>query len=111
MTTSSRRPLAALAAASLAFGLTFTGFVATALPAYAATPSQAVLAAPLAAPKSEIISGAVWTCAGNTCSAAVQGSRPVLQCARVAKTFGPVARYVTSKGELSAEDLARCNAG
>jgi hypothetical protein len=111
MSALSRRSLKTLVAAGLALGLSFGGFAATAAPAYAETPSQAVLAAPLAEPRSEIIAGALWKCAADRCSAAVQGSRPVLQCARVARTFGPVSRYSTPKGTLSAEDLARCNTG
>jgi hypothetical protein len=69
-----------------------------------------VLAAPLAAPRQEILDGVLWKCAGARCTAPADGSRPALACARVARRFGPVARFAAPAGELAAEDLARCNA-
>jgi hypothetical protein len=69
----------------------------------------AALAAPLASPRQEIVSGVLWKCAGEHCAAPTDGSRPLLVCQRVAKTFGPVARFATPTGELSSEELSRCN--
>ena len=71
--------------------------------------NTAALATPLAAPKQEIVSGVLWKCAGEHCAAPTDGSRPLLVCQRVAKTFGPVARFTTPAGELSNEELSRCN--
>jgi hypothetical protein len=71
--------------------------------------SFAALTTPLAAPRQEIISGVLWKCAGERCAAASEGSRPMLVCQRVAKTFGPVASFSSPAGELSSEEISRCN--
>jgi hypothetical protein len=70
----------------------------------------AVLATPLPAPRHEIVGGLLWKCAGGQCAAPADGSRPVLVCQRVAKAFGAVTRFTGPAGELSGEDLSRCNA-
>lgn len=70
----------------------------------------ASLSTPLAAPRREILDGAVWNCSGAQCSARIEGARPVMACGRVAKKFGEVARFTTPGGDLVAEDVARCNA-
>ena len=104
----------ALFAASLAVTATIASFTATASPAQAAAPRSgygAALVTPLAAPQREIIGGLLWKCDGDRCGAAGQGSRSVVVCTRVAKKFGPVARFTAPEGDLSAEDLSRCNAG
>lgn len=67
------------------------------------------LAAPLARPRQEIVDGVLWKCAGERCAAASEGSRALLVCQRVAKIFGAVARFTMPNGELSSEDLSRCN--
>ncbi|MEJ5977899.1 hypothetical protein WG901_14715 [Novosphingobium sp. PS1R-30] len=64
---------------------------------------------PLEAPRQAIVGGVLWKCAGSNCAAPADGSRPVLVCQRVAKTFGPIARFTSPAGELSSEDLSRCN--
>lgn len=69
----------------------------------------AALATPLAAPRQEIVDGVLWKCAGERCAAPSEGARAVLVCQRVARTFGAVARFTTPSGELSSEDLSRCN--
>ena len=107
-TTTSRKPLLALAALCLTTLAPGPSPAATAAPragAYAAT-----LAAPLAAPRQKILDGALWKCAGDSCAAPAEGSRPVLVCARVAAEFGAVARFTTPDGALEADKLARCNA-
>lgn len=79
----------------------------------AAAPSagySAVLTTPAAAPRQEIVAGVLWKCAGDRCAAPGGGSRAVLVCQRVAKTFGPLARFTAPGGDLSNEDLSRCNA-
>jgi hypothetical protein len=80
------------------------GYAAPRAGAYVAS-----LAAPLASPKQEIIGGVMWKCAGESCSAPAEGSRPLLVCERVVKKFGAVSRFASPEGELSAEELTRCN--
>ena len=69
----------------------------------------AALTAPIATPRQEIVGGVLWKCAGERCAAPADGSRPLLVCQRVAKAFGQVARFTAPSGELSSEDLSRCN--
>jgi hypothetical protein len=69
----------------------------------------AALATPLPAPRQEIVEGILWKCAGERCAAPSEGSRPVLVCQRVARTFGTIARFTTPNGNLSSEELSRCN--
>ncbi|MET0587127.1 MAG: hypothetical protein ABWZ75_01280 [Novosphingobium sp.] len=105
-TVTARRLSAAVFAASLALA----GVVSS--PAHAAPRGGsyvASLSAPLAEPREDIIDGALWKCTGDRCSAPAKGSRPVVVCGRVAKKFGAVARFTSPLGELSAEELARCN--
>lgn len=86
--------------------------------AAAASPAQAMasgsytasLATPLSQARQEIVDGVLWKCSEDRCAAPAKGSRPVLVCARVAKAFGPVARFATPEGDLSPDDLTRCNA-
>lgn len=97
--------------------LAFAGAVAALAlsPATAAAQPQAgysvTLASPLAAPRKRIVNGVLWRCEGDACAGAADGSRPVVACRRIAAAFGPVARFTGANGDLSAEDLARCNAG
>ena len=101
-----------LSIASVSIASAFAGLAMA--PAVAAAPYQsgysAALASPLAAPKRQILNGVLWRCEGDACAGAADGSRPVLACQRVVDAFGPVARFAGPKGELSADDLARCNA-
>jgi hypothetical protein len=84
---------------------------ATALPALAASGSYAVtLSTPLAEARREIIDGAIWRCEGDRCTAPADGARAQAVCGNVARRIGPVARFASPKGELNAEQLARCNA-
>jgi hypothetical protein len=69
----------------------------------------AELAAPMAAPRQEIVAGLLWKCAGEHCTAPTDGSRPVLVCERLAKVFGQFVRFAGPAGELPSEELARCN--
>lgn len=100
-----------LIAAGLAVVGTFASFAATATPAYAATTGYSVaLAAPLDAPRQEIINGVLWRCEGTSCVAAPDGSSPVNACTRVAKKFGPVASFSLAGRPLAADKLEKCNA-
>lgn len=96
---------AVILAASLALGGATGATAQTPLRGHAAT-----LAAPLPTPRAEPINGVLWRCTGDSCTGAANGSRPLASCARVARTFGPVVRFTTKAGDLSVEDLARCNA-
>jgi hypothetical protein len=69
----------------------------------------ATLAAPLAAPRREIIEGATWRCEGDRCAAPANGGRAMAVCGKVARKFGTITRFTSPQGELSAEQLARCN--
>ncbi len=99
--------------AVLAMAGTIAGFTATTAPAHAAPTGGAYavsLASPLPAAKREIIDGAIWRCEGERCSAPADGARAVVVCGKVAHRFGPVAKFATPQGELTAEQLTRCNA-
>lgn len=78
-----------------------------------AAPQAGAYAAVLAAPTAQrqaVIDGVLWKCAGEQCSAPAQGGRAVPTCGRVARKFGPVARFTAPQGELTSEELTRCNA-
>jgi hypothetical protein len=113
MTTAIARKLPrALIIAALAFTGTIASFSATTVTAQAASAGSYTVAllAPLDTAKREIIEGAVWRCEGTRCSAPADGGRAMAVCGKVARKFGPVARFASPQGELSAEQLARCNA-
>lgn len=102
-----------LFAAALALAGTVASFGVTVSRAEAQAPGKgysASLTAALDAPRREVINGVLWNCAGDSCSGPVDGARPSNTCARVVKKFGTLSRFATPKGELSAEDLQRCNA-
>ncbi len=112
MTTAFARKLPrALIAAALALAGTIASFSVTTGPARAASAGvySAALATPLTAARREIIDGAIWRCEGNRCSSPADGARIQTVCGKVARKFGPLAGFATPQGELSAEQLARCN--
>ena len=71
---------------------------------------SATLAAPAPAAKKAVINGVVWRCEGDACAAPLDGARPAIACGKMVRAFGAVTRFASPKGDLSAEDLARCNA-
>jgi len=98
-------------AAALAFAGTVVSFSATTSTAHAGTNHyNAKLTAAIAAPQDKVVNDVVWKCAGDSCSGAIDGSRAINTCAKVVKAFGKVQSFTGPKGELSADDLARCNA-
>jgi hypothetical protein len=100
-----------LLAAGLAVAGTFASFTLTTTPAQAASAGySAKLSAALAAPKQKVVNGVVWSCTGDSCAGPVDGARAVNTCVQVVKSFGKVSSFAGPKGELSAEDLQRCNA-
>ena len=96
----------ALVGTSISFGLTTQPVAAASQQIF----YTATLASPLAAPRQEILRGVLWTCAGDTCTAARDVSRDVNVCARLAAKVGPVAGFATPRGAMGSDDLARCNA-
>lgn len=97
--------------AGLALIGTVGSLAATVSPAQAASPRYtAKLATALEAPAKKVVNGVVWNCSGDACVGPVDGARPANTCVQVVKTFGQVTQFATPKGELSAEDLQRCNA-
>lgn len=110
MTTVISRPLSrTLFAAALAIAGTLASFGVT-TSAQAAGVYSAKLAAPLTEARREILSGAVWKCQGDSCTGTDNGSSPVNNCARLVRKFGRVTSFASPRGELSAEQLERCNA-
>lgn len=99
---------------ALALAGTLASFAVTVEPAHAGARGggyAVTLAAALEAPRSEILDGAMWRCAGDRCTAPADGERALALCGKVAKKFGEVASFAGPRGELGSEDLARCNAG
>ncbi|HQA19025.1 MAG TPA: hypothetical protein PK680_11660 [Novosphingobium sp.] len=100
-----------LVIAALAFTATAGSFALTVSPAQAASQRYtAKLTTAVEAPTKKVVNGVLWNCAGDTCSGAVDGARPLNTCIKVAKTFGQVSSFATPKGEFSAEELQSCNA-
>ena len=98
--------------AALSLTGTLATFAAAAGPAHAAARGAyaVTLAAPLAEERREILDGTMWRCQGDRCGAPHDGGRALATCGKVARKFGPVARFASPKGEMSAEDIAKCNA-
>lgn len=91
-----------------------SAFAAATVPATAAPRAglySVTLAAPLAAPKQEIINGNVWKCAESRCSARADGARALFVCQTLVRKIGPVASFSAPQGPLSEEDVRRCNGG
>lgn len=60
-----------------------------------------------------IVGDTIWRCDGDTCRGRVVDT-PLLKlrsCRAIARFAGRVTRYASASGELSADDLARCNGG
>lgn len=70
---------------------------------------RAELAAP--ASKAQVVAGGVlWRCQDNQCVAAKDNSRPAIVCRRLARETAEVTRFTAAGEDISADDLARCNA-
>jgi hypothetical protein len=84
-----------------------------AAPAVAQAPvSSAVLADASKAPASRtIIDGAAWRCEGASCTASGGANQPAQRaCRRVVARFGAVTAFTYKGVDLTAEQLAACNA-
>jgi len=90
-------------------------FVAAPAAALAQTPVAATsltLADAAQAPaRATIIDGARWNCDGAACTASGGTAQPAARaCRRVVQRFGPVTAFSYKGVELSADELAACNA-
>jgi len=84
-----------------------------AAPAVAQLPATSLTLADAAkAPaRATIIDGARWSCEGATCTASGGTPQPATRaCRRVVQKFGPVTAFSYKGVELSADELAVCNA-
>lgn len=87
--------------------------VLVAAPAFADAPvSSAVLADASRAPAVRtIIDGAAWRCEGANCTASGGANQPAARaCRRVVARFGAVTAFTYKGVELTAEQVAACNA-
>ncbi|MDE2561953.1 MAG: hypothetical protein KGL48_06845 [Sphingomonadales bacterium] len=69
----------------------------------------AKLATPVSGAQQAVLGDALWSCAGDTCTGTRDTSRPQVTCERLAGKFGEVTTFATPKGELEADQLAKCN--
>jgi hypothetical protein len=85
---------------------------ASSAPLFATVPASytATMAKAIDAPRNDIIEGTMWRCAMDSCTGADEGQRPSYICRQVVRKFGAVTRFTSSKGELTASELAKCNA-
>ncbi|WEK45808.1 MAG: hypothetical protein P0Y56_12315 [Candidatus Andeanibacterium colombiense] len=110
MTRFKNRPAAsAILAATLAVPGAFAGLAPA--PALAAQGSfyQAQLAAPLKAPRKEVLNGILWNCADSSCSGSKGGSRALLECQRLSQKVGTIVSFAKGDEALDESALARCN--
>jgi hypothetical protein len=99
--------------AALALVGTAASFAVTAAPVRAADANgfySVTLVAPVAKPAKLMLGDVLWNCTGAACSAAQDTARPVVVCTKLAAKVGQISHFATPKGELAAEDMARCNA-
>jgi hypothetical protein len=98
------------------FGLLAAGLMSVAAPQLARAdqiePAVAKLAAPLAQAKRVSIDGRDWRCEADVCKGGTQGTdQPARrECGKLAKQVGEIAAYQDGRREISAADLASCNA-
>ena len=93
--------------------IAFAAALFVAAPAFADAPAtRATLVDAAKAPSGRtIIDGATWRCEGSECSATGGSAQPASRaCRRVVARFGNVSAFAYKGTELSAEELAVCNA-
>ena len=89
--------------------LSVTALLAAA-PALAGTLFTASLSEPVAERTTFVANRAVWTCEADTCTAELDRRSPTVRsCKKVAEEIGTLASFTSERGELSEEDLAKCN--
>lgn len=69
----------------------------------------AKLATPIEGAQQAVLGDALWNCAGDSCTGTRDTSRPQITCERLAGKFGEVTAFTTPKGEMAADQLAKCN--
>jgi hypothetical protein len=102
--------LAILGTAVLYTAMTF-GVATSTAPANAA--GAAYYSATLSAPAGEaraVAGGVAWSCEGSTCVANKSPARPLRICRGLNRKFGEVATFKVEGEEISADELAKCNA-
>lgn len=70
---------------------------------------RAELAAPLDAPRKEVLNGVVWRCEGASCIAPKASARAEIVCGKLARKVGPVASFAHGEDALDEAALSRCN--
>lgn len=81
-----------------------------AAPALAGTLFTASLTEPVTERTTFVANSAVWVCEGDTCTAELDRRSPTVRsCKKVAEEIGTLASFSSERGELDAEDLAKCN--
>lgn len=91
--------------------LTLSGFaLALAGPALAGTAFVASLEQPKEERVEFIANKAIWVCEGEVCSAELDRRKPTVRsCKEVAEEIGRLAAFASERGELSEDQLQRCN--
>jgi hypothetical protein len=84
--------------------------------AFAGTPAfrgEAKLVSGAAAPRTETIGGAQWTCDGGACTGVAERKAnldgPVRECKKVVAVLGPVSAYKTGPRALTDGQIRACN--
>jgi len=95
------------ALAALVLGVSFAGVAEAGDRVFTAT-----LAQPLSQPSRPIAGEAVWRCEGAACTVTSARSLGVSVCRQLGRrTRSVIIAFGAGDDQLSAEDLARCNAG
>ena len=68
----------------------------------------AELASPVA--DARVVAGGIaWRCEGTTCSAPVNGTRPLRVCRELSRELGQIVRFSAGDAVMDEAELARCN--
>lgn len=70
---------------------------------------RAELAAPLDAPRKEVLNGIVWRCEGASCTAPKASSRAEIVCGKLARKVGAITSFAHGDEALDDAALTRCN--
>ncbi len=90
--------------------LATAAFAAIAAPAFASSAYTFETVNPVKE-KRVVAESVVWTCEGTTCTAELDRKAPTVRiCKKIVKEVGEIAALRNTKSELTAEQLAECNA-
>lgn len=90
--------------------LATAAFAAIAAPAFASNSYTFETVNPVSE-KRIVAESVVWSCTGTTCTAELDRKAPTVRiCKKIAKEVGQLAALRNAKSELTAEQLAECNA-